>query len=71
MTAKSWALAVFTGLLAVLLITACIRAKSASENDPRFSTCAEAKSHGLGPYHSNDPEYGWYEDRNNDGVVCE
>lgn len=42
------------------------------DNDPRFSTCAEAKSHGYGPYHQGeDPEYYWYIDRDNDGDVCE
>lgn len=40
--------------------------------DPRFSTCTEAKAHGYGPYYAGtDPEYAWYEDRDNDGVVCE
>lgn len=42
------------------------------DNDPRFSTCAEAKSHGYGPYvQGEDPEYYWYIDRDNDGDVCE
>ena len=40
--------------------------------DPRFETCAEANAHLLGPYRRGvDPEYGWYEDRDGDGVVCE
>ena len=40
--------------------------------DPRFSTCTEAKSHGYGPYYKGqDEEYYWYDDRDNDGVVCE
>ena len=40
--------------------------------DPRYSTCTEAKSHGYGPYYrSRDTEYSWYDDRDNDGVVCE
>jgi Excalibur calcium-binding domain/Protein of unknown function (DUF1524) len=45
---------------------------SSSGNDPRYSTCAEARSHGYGPYRSGvDPEYAWYTDRDQDGVVCE
>jgi hypothetical protein len=40
--------------------------------DPQFDTCTEAISHGYGPYvKGKDPEYGWYEDRDHDGVVCE
>ncbi|WP_425423820.1 excalibur calcium-binding domain-containing protein [Spirillospora albida] len=40
--------------------------------DPRFSTCAEANRAGFGPYHQGkDPEYSWYQDRDDDGVVCE
>jgi len=40
--------------------------------DPQYSTCAEAKSHGYGPYRSGtDPEYAWYRDADHDGVVCE
>jgi len=42
------------------------------ETDPRFNTCTEAIDHGYGPYYEgSDPEYGWYEDRDGDGVVCE
>jgi hypothetical protein len=40
--------------------------------DPRYGTCTEAKSHGLGPYYRGiDREYYWYDDRDNDGIVCE
>ncbi|GGL55176.1 excalibur calcium-binding domain-containing protein [Planomonospora parontospora] len=40
--------------------------------DPRFDTCAEANRAGYGPYRrSSDVEYGWYEDRDDDGLVCE
>lgn len=40
--------------------------------DPRFGTCADAKAAGYGPYVAGvDPEYSWYTDRDNDGVVCE
>jgi len=40
--------------------------------DPRFDTCAEAQAHNYGPYRAGqDSEYGWYEDRNHDGTVCE
>ncbi len=45
---------------------------AASTLDPRFSTCKEAKAHGYGPYYEGvDPEYGWYWDRDHDGIVCE
>lgn len=41
-------------------------------NDPQFGTCKEAKANGYGPYvQGRDPEYGWYQDRDNDGIVCE
>ncbi|MDP9864158.1 MULTISPECIES: thermonuclease family protein [Streptosporangium] len=40
--------------------------------DPRFRTCGEANAAGYGPYRRGvDPEYGWYQDRDGDGVVCE
>jgi len=40
--------------------------------DPRFSTCTAAKAAGYGPYYrGRDVEYGWYQDRDQDGVVCE
>jgi hypothetical protein len=41
--------------------------------DPKFSSCAEAARNGYnGPYYQGvDEEYGWYEDRDNDGIVCE
>jgi hypothetical protein len=40
--------------------------------DPQFSTCAEAKRHGYGPYVDGiDREYDWYIDRDSDGIVCE
>ena len=40
--------------------------------DPRFATCTAAKAAGYGPYYrSRDVEYGWYQDRDRDGVVCE
>jgi hypothetical protein len=40
--------------------------------DPRFSTCTEAKAHGYGPYYQGrDSEYGWYIDADSDGIVCE
>jgi hypothetical protein len=41
-------------------------------SDPRFASCAAAKTAGYGPYRRGiDPEYGWYRDVDNDGVVCE
>jgi hypothetical protein len=40
--------------------------------DPRFDTCTAAKAAGYGNYREGeDPEYDWYDDRDNDGVVCE
>jgi len=40
--------------------------------DPRYGTCKEAIEHGLGPYRRGvDPEYQWYRDADDDGVVCE
>lgn len=40
--------------------------------DPRYDTCGEANEAGYGPYRrDDDPEYGWYQDRDGDGVVCE
>ena len=40
--------------------------------DPQFQTCTAAKAAGFGPYYRGvDPEYAWYDDRDNDGVVCE
>lgn len=40
--------------------------------DPRFDYCYEAKAAGYGPYYrGSDPEYDWYTDADNDGVVCE
>ena len=40
--------------------------------DRRYSTCKEAKSHGLGPYYrGRDVEYDWYRDADSDGIVCE
>ena len=39
--------------------------------DPRFATCREAKANGYGPYSRGEPEYSWYDDRDQDDVVCE
>ncbi|MGI5292710.1 ADP-ribosyltransferase [Nonomuraea polychroma] len=40
--------------------------------DPRFSSCAEARRHGYGPYRRGvDPEYEWYRDADRDGIVCD
>lgn len=46
-------------------------APSANGNDPQFSSCAQAKSAGYGPYQKDDAEYGWYRDGDNDGIACE
>lgn len=43
-----------------------------SATDPRFDTCREANDAGYGPYvRGQDPEYDWYQDRDDDGIVCE
>jgi hypothetical protein len=40
--------------------------------DPRFDTCGAANAAGYGNYRrGTDTEYGWYQDRDGDGVVCE
>jgi hypothetical protein len=40
--------------------------------DPRFEACSKANDAGYGPYlRGIDPEYDWYDDRDNDGLVCE
>ncbi len=40
--------------------------------DPRFGTCAEAQQNGNTPYERGvDPEYEFYDDRDDDGIVCE
>jgi len=40
--------------------------------DPRFDTCGKANAAGYGSYRRGvDTEYNWYQDRDNDGVVCE
>lgn len=40
--------------------------------DPRFGTCGDANDAGYGPYRRGvDPEYDWYRDRDDDGLVCE
>ena len=45
---------------------------SAEATDPRFSSCTKAKAAGYGPYTQGvDEEYGWYQDRDKDGIVCE
>jgi hypothetical protein len=42
------------------------------KTDPRFDTCREANAHGYQDYRQGiDPEYDWYQDRDDDGVVCE
>jgi len=40
--------------------------------DPRFDTCGAANAAGFVPYsRGQDPEYGWYIDRDRDGLACE
>lgn len=43
-----------------------------SSADPRFDYCYEANAAGYGNYvGGRDPEYDWYDDRDQDGLVCE
>lgn len=42
-----------------------------SSTDPRFNYCYEAQDAGYGSYRRGEPEYDWYDDADNDGVVCE
>ena len=45
---------------------------SSGRVDPRFDTCGAANAAGYGPYaRGQDPEYGWYIDRDRDGLACE
>ena len=45
---------------------------SSGRVDPRFDTCGAANAAGYGPYaRGQDPEYGWYVDRDRDGLACE
>jgi len=44
---------------------------SGGGTDPRFDYCYNATDAGYGPYYEGDTEYGWYDDADNDGVVCE
>jgi hypothetical protein len=45
---------------------------SGGKNDDRYDYCYQATAAGLGPYRKGvDPEYAWYRDNDNDGVVCE
>ena len=40
--------------------------------DPRFHNCQQANMAGYGPYRRGvDPEYYWYRDNDEDGVVCD
>jgi Excalibur calcium-binding domain len=44
----------------------------ADDSDPWFDTCGDAIDAGYGPYYrGQDPEYDWYRDADDDGVVCE
>lgn len=45
---------------------------SGGGTDPQFSSCRAAKAGGFGPYRQGvDPEYDWYRDADDDGIVCE
>lgn len=51
---------------------AAAQAAAAAQLDPRFNYCYEAIAAGYGNYvQGQDPEYYWYDDADNDGVVCE
>lgn len=40
--------------------------------DPRFDTCRDANAAGYSDYvRGQDAEYEWYDDRDDDGIVCE
>ncbi|KHL12867.1 UNVERIFIED_CONTAM: deoxyribonuclease [Mumia flava] len=46
--------------------------RGTGSTDPRFDTCTAAIDAGYGPYvRGKDAEYGWYDDRDADGTVCE
>ncbi|MCL8250614.1 excalibur calcium-binding domain-containing protein [Aeromicrobium fastidiosum] len=43
-----------------------------ASTDPWFDTCGDANAAGYGNYRQGaDVEYGWYQDRDGDGFVCE
>jgi hypothetical protein len=66
--------AIVVGVVLALGSVGVIGANAGSDDksDPRFSSCAEAKQHGYGSYRRDeDPEYDWYRDADNDGVVCD
>lgn len=69
---RHWRLvAAFFALWVAVWVTVVLVVEG-NEPDPRFSSCAEAEASGYGSYHSGvDQEYGWYEDADGDGVVCE
>jgi hypothetical protein len=46
--------------------------KEPKSTDPKFASCTEANANGYGPYTKGvHEEYYWYQDRDDDGVVCE
>lgn len=58
----------------VSVLRAAIELKGATGGglDPRYDYCYQAKAAGYGPYRrGEDPEYDWYTDADDDGVVCE
>ncbi|MGB8650825.1 MAG: DUF1524 domain-containing protein [Mycobacteriales bacterium] len=51
---------------------AAVTPAPAAHQDPRFSSCRQARAAGYGPYvRGRDPEYAWYRDGDGDGTVCE
>jgi hypothetical protein len=62
------------GGVAVLLgsVGVGVQVTSQDDLDPRFRSCIEAKAEGYGTYRDGkDPEYAWYRDADDDGVVCD
>ena len=52
--------------------TSTTKKTTAPKTDPRFDTCKAANAAGYGNYRRGvDAEYAWYQDRDDDGVVCE
>lgn len=72
---RSWkkpALYVGLAIAVIAAIFAITSLTSTPQLDPRFSSCREANANKYGDYEQGvDPEYDWYQDRDDDGFVCE
>ncbi|MBM7787072.1 excalibur calcium-binding domain-containing protein [Tenggerimyces flavus] len=65
-------LAGVAALLTTIAVGVGAQVASSDDLDPKFRSCAEAKSHGYGSYRDGeDVEYGWYRDADEDGIVCD